>query len=161
MSPRVKLPVLVVVALVLQTTLLASMNVAGVHADLLLLVTICAALTRGQEQGALLGFVCGLAADLFLQTPLGLSALTYALVGFAVGTVQGSILRTTFWIGPSTAFFASAAGVLLFGLIGAVVGQSQLVSAQLPVAVLGVAAFNSVLALLARPIVAWGTRGSG
>lgn len=158
MTPRFKLPVVLGVAIVLHTSLLASMNIAGVHPDVMLLVTICVGLSRGQEQGALIGFVCGVAADLFLQTPLGLSALTYAMVGFAVGTVQSSILRAAFWIGPTTAFLASAAGMLLFGVVGAVVGQSQLISTQFPLAIVGVAGLNAALAVVARPVVAWSAR---
>jgi rod shape-determining protein MreD len=155
-------PILViVVALVLHTSVMVSLSVAGVHPDLMLLVAIIAGLTAGSERGAVVGFAAGLAADFFVQTPLGLSALTYCLVAYAVGNIQGSILRSALWIAPLTALVASAAGVLLFGVIGAVVGQTQLISVQLLVASAVVAVMNAMIAPFAQPFIRWSVRSAG
>ena len=53
-----------------------SSGVFGAHGDLLLLVPIAAGLTVGPERGAIAGFVAGLAVDLLVTTPFGLTALT-------------------------------------------------------------------------------------
>jgi rod shape-determining protein MreD len=120
--------VLLVAVLILQSTEFSGLRIRHVCPDALLLTTICAAIVGGEETGVVIGFVAGLASDVFLQTPLGLSALVYALVGFGVGAAQGGILRASRWIPPLTTVIASAVGVVLFALVGAMLGQTQLLA---------------------------------
>ena len=42
----------------------------------------------GPQLGAIYGFTAGIAIDCFLTTPMGLSALSFALVGYGVGALQ-------------------------------------------------------------------------
>jgi rod shape-determining protein MreD len=164
MIARIRVAAVLLVAILIQTTLVPDLRFRGIAPDLMLLVAICAGLAGGAELGGIVGFAAGLLTDLFLQTtPLGLSALTYCLIGFAVGAVRRGILREGRVIPPLIAFAASAAGVVLFVLLGSVVGQSQLT-------VLGphrigetagvVAVMNGILALAVAPIVAWAAAGS-
>ena len=158
MSPRFKVPVLVFAVLFLHTTLLGSIHIRHVRPDGLLLLVVLSALVGGQQAGTVMGFVAGLLADLTLQTPFGLSALVLSLVGFSVGMLQSTILRSSWWIPPATAVVASAVGVGLFVVLGAVVGQSQLLRPGL--AHLGevaglVAIMNGVLALPGAAVVRW------
>ena len=154
-DPRFRAPLVVLTALVLHLVVLSRLRVAGVMPDLMLLVGIAAGLTGGPSRGAAVGFVSGLALDLFLQTPLGLSALVFTLVGFAVGTLETGILRASWWIPVVIAFVASAAGELLFALIGAMLGGTQMVSAHLGVVVAVVAVTNAILAPIVVAVVGW------
>ena len=154
-GPRAKVPLLVVLALVLHTSVLSDVSVRGVRPDLMLVVALCAGLVGGPERGAVVGFLSGLGADLYLQTPLGLSALTFSVVAFGVGTIQTSILRAAFWITPVTAVVGSAAGVLLYAVTGAVVGQTHLLVPELGLIVAGVALLNAPLSVFAVRLVAW------
>jgi rod shape-determining protein MreD len=147
--------------LVVQTCVLQRLRIEGAHADGLLLVAIAAGIAGGAETGALAGFGAGLVADLFLQTPFGLSALAFCVVGFAVGALQSSMLRTTAWITPLTAFMASAAGVALFAVAGAVVGQPNLVGPRLPVIAAVVGGLNAVIAIPVAGLVRWAMVGGG
>ena len=54
----------------------------------------------------------------FLQTPLGLSALAFSLVGFTVGLVGQAMVRASRWIPMVTAAAASALGEVLFAVAG-------------------------------------------
>ena len=58
-----------------------------------------------------------------LQTPFGLSALTYAIVAYLVGSLQDSVLRAAWWIPVATATAASMVGVILYGVLGTVLGE--------------------------------------
>ena len=91
---RLRVLVVLLVAVVLHVSVLTEVHVAGVHPELLLLVAISAGLTAGPERAATLGFLAGLLADLFLPTPMGLSALAYCLVAFGVASLQSGILRS-------------------------------------------------------------------
>ena len=73
---------LLLAALVIHTSVLSGIRLQGVRPDLMLLIAVCAGLVAGPERGAIVGFAAGLASDLFLQTPLGLSALTFTVVAF-------------------------------------------------------------------------------
>ena len=152
---RFRAPLLIVTALVVHLAVLSRVRVAGVMPDLMLLLGIAAGLTGGPSRGAAVGFASGIAVDLFLETPFGLSALAFTLVGFAVGTVETGILRTSWWIPVVTAFLASAAGEVLFALAGAVVGETHLVTARLGVVTAVVGLTNALLAPGVVRMVGW------
>ena len=100
---------MLLVALTLQLGVASSITFFGVQADLLLLVAIAAGIAAGPDRGAAIGFAAGLAYDLMLQTPFGLSALTYALIAYLVGSLQDSVLRAAWWIPVATATAATRA----------------------------------------------------
>src|SRR3546814_19775997 len=89
----------------------------------MLLVAIAAGMAAGAESGARIGFVTGITYDLMLQTPCGLSALTYGMVAFLAGSLQDSALRAAWWIPVTPAAAASEIGVILYGVFGSVVGE--------------------------------------
>jgi len=76
---------IVFVAALLQVTLVASLDVFGGTADVLLLALISIALLRGAVAGAVAGFFGGLIVDIVTLDTLGVSALLYALVGYWTG----------------------------------------------------------------------------
>ena len=70
----------------------------------------------------------GLSIDLFLTTPLGLSALSFAVTGYAVGVFQAGVVRTTPWLAPILGGVGGLFGGLVFLTAGAVVGQPGFLS---------------------------------
>lgn len=155
MTSRLRLPVVLVIALTLHLSLFVTLRLGDVHPRVLLLVAVAGGLLAGSERGALLGFSAGVLADLFVQTPFGLSALAFALVGFSVGALQSGIIRSAWWIAPATALVASFAGHVLYGLLGALIGQAHFVSPRLVVVAAGVGAMNALLALPVVRALAW------
>jgi rod shape-determining protein MreD len=134
MSPafvaRVRIGLLLVVAILIQTTLGADLRIGRVAPDLMVLLAICAGLAGGTEAGAWVGFWAGLLADLFLvATPLGLSALTYCLVGAAVGALRDWVLPGSRLLLPLAAMAGTLTAVLLWVGLGDVLGQDQLIDA--------------------------------
>jgi rod shape-determining protein MreD len=148
-----------VTTILLQTTLIARLPIAGERGDVVLLIVIAAGIAGGSQTGAIVGFVFGLTFDLLLQTPLGLSALAYCLTGYAVGALQTGVLRSAWWIPVVSAIAGSAIGVLTFALVGAVLGQDGLVSDRLFAIIAVVAAINAVLVLPAVRVVRWAMAG--
>jgi len=151
----VKVPFAMLLVLVLQSSLLSEMRLGVVRPDAMILLPITAGMLAGSERGAVIGFLTGMLTDLFLQTPMGLSALTYSVVGFGVGTLHTGVLRAAWWIGPVTAMAASAVGVMLFVVIGAVVGVSHLFRPGLPIIVIGVALINGPLSIAVFRLMGW------
>ena len=159
MGTRSKVLLMLLVAGVLQQSLFAVLRWGDVGAHLLLLTGVVAAIVGGADRGAVIAFLCGLLTDLFLQTPLGLSALAFSLVAVAVGSVQSNVIRSAWWIPPLTAFVASAAGIVLYALLGAIVGQSQFVRPWLLVVAAAVGAVNAALAPFMVKAMAWAMAG--
>lgn len=82
------LAAVVVVGVLLETTVLGELRLAGVRPDLLVLAVVAVAMASGPVSGAAFGFSAGLVADLLFDLPVGVSALVYTAVGFAVGIAR-------------------------------------------------------------------------
>jgi rod shape-determining protein MreD len=158
-QPRLRLGLLIVAAVVLQITVFsAGLRVFGVMPDLGLVLTVAVAFSLGPERGAVFGFVAGLAVDLFLSTPLGVSALSFALVGYGTGIVQGGLVRPSRWTAPAMGALGGLAGGVLFVAIGAVAGREELLSLASVRVIFVASIYDAVLALAVFPIARWATR---
>ena len=156
MSPG-RATVVVVGALTLQVCLFSRFSFEGARPDVMVLVAVVAGLVAGPDRGAILGFASGLAFDVVLTTPLGLSALIYTIVGYGVGTLSGGMVRSSPLLVPAVAFVGSAAAMLLYALVGAVVGVATLEGPPLAAIVVYVAVVNAALSPLAARAVRWAT----
>lgn len=154
-----RLALLLVFLVLVQTAVLPYIRVADVVPDLALVATIAIAYQEGPEVGAIFGFAAGLAMDLFLQTPLGLSALAFALTGYLIGVVQGALVRTAWWVAPVLGSLGGILGGLLFVGIGALVGQEQLFTLRSLRIVALAGVFDAVVAPLVFPLAGFAARG--
>ena len=150
MITALKVALVVFTAVLLQVSVIALLPIEDVRGDIVLLVAIAAGLESDGEHGAIVGFFAGFTFDLLLDTPVGLSALSYCLVGFVVGTFQGAVLRATWWIPVLATVLASALGVLIFAVLDQVLGQATVEPARLPAIVAVVAVLNGLLSRPAR-----------
>jgi rod shape-determining protein MreD len=111
------LAAVLVVAVLIQSTVLARLRLAGVRPDLLVLAVVSVAVATDPTTGAVFGFVAGLVADLLFDLPVGVSALVYTAVGFAVGTVRVYVTSHRPLVHLVLAGAASLASVWCCGLL--------------------------------------------
>src|SRR5437868_12347441 len=156
---RAKVPLVLLLFLIVELTVLDRLRVFGAGPDIMLLLAVVAGIVGGPRVGALFGFAAGIVLDLFLETPMGLSALVFCLLGYAVGNIQGGVLRAAWWIPVVTTLVASVAGVLLYALVPTVVGPSDLVTTHLLVVAAVVGIFNALAAPFALRMVRWSIAG--
>lgn len=154
-----RLTLVLVVVLTVQTTWLADLRPFGVTGDVLLLLAIAAGLVSGPERGAVVGFIAGMAMDLVLLTPLGLSALAYLAVGYFVGAAHAGVLRSAPWIPVVVAFAATVVGIVFYVILGQLVGQHFRVP-YLPRVVLVTATMNAVLVFPLMWVMGWVERAA-
>ena len=64
----------ILVALVLQSTVFAQIKLLDARPDLIYLLTILVALLEGPASGAVIGFAGGMAEDFLLNTPKGITS---------------------------------------------------------------------------------------
>ena len=76
---------LVVLAVILQLSVLSHMRLLGGHLDLVVLVVAAVAFYAGSVPGAGTGFAAGFLLDLAAGQTLGLSSLVLTAVGYGVG----------------------------------------------------------------------------
>jgi rod shape-determining protein MreD len=151
----VRTVLVVIVVLLAQTTVVLDLRLGGAHPDLVVLLPIAAALAAGPEEGTIMGFLAGMGIDLFLPTPFGLSALVGCLIGFGVGRATQAIDKSIWWLTPLVALTASAVAVMIYAVLGAVLGESSMLHVDL-LAVVGVVSIvNGIVAVPMRAFLRW------
>ena len=152
-----RLLLLLLVAVLIQGPVLDRIQVARAHPDLFLLLPVMAGLVAGPGEGAWVGFLAGLAADVPLPTAFGLSALVFTLTGFAVGSIVQTLIEGPWWVVPLTGAVGTAIGELLYVGIATVTDQTLVLHEPKAVAyVVGVAGMaNAVLAIPVAVAMRW------
>ena len=131
----------VTLAVVLQVTLFGHLSFDGVVPNLALLVVVAAALVRGPEFAAVLGFAAGLAIDLAPPADhvAGRWALALVVVGYLAGRVRQDA-GTSAVAAVVTVAASSFVGTSVFALSGLVLGDPSVPATEaltvIPVAVL-------------------------
>ncbi|WP_405955098.1 rod shape-determining protein MreD [Streptomyces phaeochromogenes] len=118
---------LVVVALVIQVSVLARLHLPGAVPDLLLLTVLGLALVYGHVGGALVGFGAGLLADLAppADHAAGRYALVLCVIGYLAGLAKPDHGQLKSATGPMAVVVAAAVGsTLLYAGVGALVGDT-------------------------------------
>jgi rod shape-determining protein MreD len=142
------------VALMAQIAIVADLRVFGAVGDLMLLVTVAAALTGGPDRGATYGFVAGLVFDLVLDSPFGLSALTYAVVGYGLGLVCAGLSRPTGWWPPVVGAAAALVATAFYTGVGHLVGTPY-PWGDVPHITVAVGLWNAALILPVTAVMRW------
>ncbi|GAA2257381.1 rod shape-determining protein MreD [Streptomyces ruber] len=145
---------LVIVALVLQVSVLARLQLPGAVPDLVLLTVLGLALVYGHVGGALVGFGAGLLSD--LAPPADHAAGRYALVLCVVGYLVGLVKPDNGRLKSATASLAVVAAAaigttLLYAGVGALVGDTAARHVGLPGLVFTAALYDLLLAPFVVP----------
>jgi rod shape-determining protein MreD len=137
------------VAILLSRELTLSLPILGIGPDLLIVTLVAFSIGERPRSAAIAGFAVGLARDLLLTTPAGLSAFAYAITGYGVALV--GVPRG---VGPVVGLFAGAtfASQLVYGL-GAVFLGPQVDPSPLPRMLLVTTAYNALISPLLMPLV--------
>ncbi len=117
----------VMVALVLQVTVFPHVAWEGIVPNLVLLVVVAAALTRGPQFAAVLGFAAGVALDLAppADHTAGRWALSLVIVGYVAGRVHQEQKATATAV-VATVAVSSFVGTSVFALTGILLAEPAL-----------------------------------
>lgn len=147
------------VALLLQLTIFVEVRVVGVAPELPAMVAVLAGLLAGAQGGSFIAFGAGLMWDIYLPTPLGLAAVSFALVAHGLGRITEDLFHDTRVQTGLLVFAGTAASVAAYAVLGEVVGQRGLVDDDLLKIVLVSSALNAVLSLFVAPAMRWAVWG--
>lgn len=85
MMRKVVAAILILVCFVLQSTVFRSLSFAGIVPNLLIVLTSSFGFMRGEKEGLLIGFFCGLLQDVLFGDVLGFYAMLYMYIGYLNG----------------------------------------------------------------------------
>ena len=149
---------LVVVALVIQVSVLARLHLPGAVPDLLLLTVLGLAMVYGHVGGALVGFGAGLLADLAppADHAAGRYALVLCVIGYGAGLIKPENGRLKSATGPMAVVVAAAVGsTLLYAGVGALVGDTAARHVGLTGLLFSAALYDLLLAPFVVPGIMW------
>lgn len=157
MTVYLVVPLLFVTALI-QSTIVAHVDIWGVFPDLPLLWVVSWGLLRGARQGMVWGFIAGVALDVFAGGPFGAGTLSMIAAGFLVGLTEPTLFRSHLALPLVAAFVATLVYDLVFmGIIrlsgGTVLWGEAMLHLVLPAAVL-----NTLLIPLVFIVARWLSR---
>lgn len=155
MTRALRVALVLLFLLQLQIQVVNGISIFGRHPLILLLVPIAAAIEGDGTRAAIAGFIGGLVLDLYLESPLGLSALVFAVVGYGVASFERGVIRADRWLQPAVAGVASAAGVVGLGIATAIFGHPEYFRLSMISAVLVVGLFNTIVAVPVVRLVRW------
>lgn len=147
---------LIVVALVVQVSVLARLQLPGAVPDLVLLTVVALALVYGHVTGALVGFTAGLLADLAppADHAAGRYALVLCVVGYLCGLARPDNGRLKSATGPMTVVVVAALGsTLLYASVGALVGDTAARHVGLGFLLFTAALYDLLLAPFTVPLI--------
>ncbi|MEU6948242.1 MULTISPECIES: rod shape-determining protein MreD [unclassified Streptomyces] len=147
---------LVVVALVIQVSVLARLQLPGAVPDLVLLTVLGLALVYGPVSGSLIGFGAGLLSDLAppADHAAGRYALVLCVIGYLAGLARPDNGKLKSASGPMAVVVAAALGsTLLYAGVGALVGDTAARHVGLGFLLFTAAIYDLLLAPFTVPLI--------
>lgn len=77
--------ILIMLCFILQSTVFKELEFGGIVPNLMIVLTASYGFMRGEKAGLMVGFFCGLLADIFFGGLLGLYAMIYMYIGYLNG----------------------------------------------------------------------------
>lgn len=147
------LGLLALTTVVVQVAFMPHLRLLGVVPDLGLVLAIAVAYHDDAETAAIVGFVTGVGFDLFLRTPVGASALAYAVTGYLTGVIQAGLIRSTRWVPLALGGLGGLIGGLMFVGIAILAGTDELIRVGTLSLVARAAVYDALVAMVVFPLV--------
>jgi rod shape-determining protein MreD len=156
-----RLGVILLVALLLQTTLAPNVRVMGANPDFALIIVVCVALLKGSETGAIFGFLTGTLVSVALMEPFGLSAFVFVLVGFLAGRYAETADLSAGFAPLLSVFVATLIADVLLAMAQFLLARQVPLGFFLGRVLVPSLVLNTLLAAPLYLVVRWWLRGGG
>lgn len=89
MRRKLVVAILILFCFLLQSTVFQSLSFNGISPNLLIVLTAACGFMRGEKEGLVIGFFCGLICDIFYGDVIGFYALINMYIGYLNGKFSG------------------------------------------------------------------------
>lgn len=146
------LALLVVAAVVLQSTVVTRLPLPGSPPDLVLVLVVVVGLVAGSRTGMLTGFAAGLLADLSGDAELGRLALVNVVAGYLAGLLQDDAEGSPL-VAAAVAGGLAAVGVLAYAAGGVLLSDPRVTGGALWRSLVSTVPYCAALAPVVFPLV--------
>ncbi len=119
---KIKVCLIILINLVLQTTVMPRLSVIGVHASLSIPVIVGLSIGFGPFVGGFSGLAIGLVEDILFSKVLGVRALIYFIIGFVIGNSEIGINKEDVRSGLILTIIATISSYIANVVIGNIIG---------------------------------------
>jgi len=144
--------IVVVIAFILQLSVIPQFKLLGVQPDLILVVAIVVAVQDGPVEGAIIGFLGGMLQDIASPQVMGVSALSKALAAFLAGVLKDFFMTYSILLPVLLVFMLSFFELLLHQGVLVVLGQEQLPPVRAG-ALFAISLYNVIAVLVIYPLL--------
>lgn len=153
MLRKMVVALLILICFLLQTTVFGWLDFGGIIPNLMIILTASFGFMRGDREGLVIGFFCGLLCDIFYGDILGFYAMIFMYIGFLNGKFcrifyPEDIKLPLALIVSSDLTYGLTCYILLFLLQGKFEYISYLTDVMLPEAI-----YTIVVTLLLYPVI--------
>lgn len=106
-----------VLNLVIQSTVLENISLAGIKPNLILTAVVSVSCLRNREEGAAYGFFAGLLQDCYFSNYIGCCVFLYTFIGYFCGALLKSFYRENFILPMGIAAAATLVYEFLYYII--------------------------------------------
>ncbi len=145
--------IMIVICFLLQSTVFTALNIGGIVPNLMIILTASVGFMRGEQEGLIIGFVCGLLWDVFYGDFLGFYAMVLMYIGFLNGKFSRSFYPEDIKL-PIALIIVSdlTFGVLCYGISFLLRGKFDFTYYLLRV-ILPEALYTTVITLFLYPLI--------
>lgn len=99
--------IILLITHILQATFFQSIRIGNVAPNFMIMFIVSFSLLRGSKEGSIIGGMAGLLQDITFGASMGMTALTYGLIGYCCGKFNKNFYRENFILPFSCTLFAS------------------------------------------------------
>jgi rod shape-determining protein MreD len=142
-----------IAAVILQIVLAPNIAISGVVPNIILIFVIINAINKTPISSTVLGFFLGLIADLISTGPVGLSALVFSIIAFAVSSLNKGMFTGAWLIELAALIAAVFFGELLYAVVLTIMGIEEQFLTALVYVTLPSVVYDALLGLIILPII--------
>lgn len=146
------------VAAIVQSTVLPHLVIAGVKVDLVLLLVVAWSIRRGVEEGIVWALIGGISVDLLSAGPFGATVIGYGLAAVLAGSLGPTLRQASVLLPLILTPLASVIAMLATALAMAAIGWPMPWPATVALVVVPAMVLDSLAMLVVYPLVSLADR---
>jgi rod shape-determining protein MreD len=143
----------IVIALILQSTVLPLIAIKGIYPDMLLVVVVSYALLSGKEKGVGMGFFVGLLQDLAFGSVFGSNTLSKLAIGYFFGMAERKVFKEHVLLPVAATAVATVFNSLVIFIVLFILGYKTNLFNAVMNNILPLALYNLIIAIPVHHVV--------